>query len=175
MIKKTIYLSPKENLNLRGIKLYRQASRAIIIKDDLILMVYSKVNKDYKFPGGGIEHGETEEDTLIREVLEEVGGTVTNIKSKFAFITTINKETIQEEFDFFHMDSNYFFCEIEEKLKKQNLSHYEDELVFVPRWVSIEEAIEKNELVLKRHNIPRWTLRETMVLKMLKKMIFNKT
>ncbi|MDA3932359.1 MAG: NUDIX domain-containing protein [Tenericutes bacterium] len=171
MIKKTFYISPKEEILMDGKKLYRQASRAIIIRDSLILMVYSKVNKDYKFPGGGIEKGETKIDAVVREVLEEVGRTITNIKSQFAFITTINKETIRNEYDYFQMDSHYFFCEINNKLSKQNLSQYEADLCFIPKWVTIEKAIQTNENVLKGHNIPRWTLRETRVLKMLRNMI----
>ncbi|MFP4478929.1 MAG: NUDIX domain-containing protein [Candidatus Izemoplasmatales bacterium] len=169
MINKTIYLSPKDQIAFDGKKLYRRASRGIIIKDDLILMVYSKVNKDYKFPGGGVETDETVEDALKREVLEEVGGKVTNIISQFALLTTINKETINKAYDYFHMDSYYFICEIEKDLLEQNLSVYENELSFIPKWVSIEEAIQTNELVLKGNHIPRWTFRETEVLKMLRK------
>lgn len=171
MIKKTIYLSPKEEIPLDGKILYRQASRAIIMKDDLILMVYSKVNKDYKFPGGGIEEGESKIDALFREASEEVGCIVTKVNSQFACITTINNESILKDYDIFQMESNYYLCEIEDDLIKQNLSKYELDLGFIPKWVRIEDAIKINLKVLKSKNIPRWTLRETMVLKMLKKMI----
>ncbi len=167
MIKKTIHLSPKEKLITDGSVLYREASRAIILKDNLILMVYSNVNKDYKFPGGGIEKDETKMDAVIREVLEEVGGKIINIKSQFALITTINKETVEKEYDTFHMDSHYFICDIENILIKQNLSKSETILSFIPKWVTIEEAIEANEIVLKSDRVPLWTFRETAVLKLI--------
>lgn len=172
MIKKTLYLLPKEEIPMDGNILYRQASRAIIMKNNLILMVYSNVNKDYKFPGGKVEEGETKIEAVSREVLEEVGGNITNIRSQFALITTINKETIIEEFDAFYMDSHYFFCEIENELTTQKLSQSEVDLSFVPKWITIEEAIHANEIVLASDNVPLWTLRETAVLKMLKNMDF---
>ena len=167
MIKKTIYLSPKEDLVKDGRVLYREASRAIITKGNLILLVYSSVNKDYKFPGGGVEKEESTKDAVVREVLEEVGGKIINVESQYAMITTINKETVKKEYDTFHMDSHYFVCEIEDKLVNQNLSKYETILSFIPKWVTIEEAIKANEIVLKNDKIPLWTFRETQVLKML--------
>ena len=51
---------------------YRVAIRAIILQGDKILMVKSNTG-DYKFPGGGVEKGETPEETLRREVQEETG------------------------------------------------------------------------------------------------------
>lgn len=168
MIKKTIYLVAKEELLKDGRTLFREASRAIITKDNLILMVYSNVNRDYKFPGGGIEIGETKKDALIREVLEEVGGKIIHIKSQFATITTINKESVEKDYDIFHMDSYYYICDIENTLGKQDLSASETMLSFTPRWVTLEEAIHANEIVLNSDKIPLWTFRETEVLKLLK-------
>jgi 8-oxo-dGTP pyrophosphatase MutT (NUDIX family) len=51
----------------------RPSARAIIIKGDKIALVYSKVEKYYKFPGGGIHDDEDKREALIREVREEVG------------------------------------------------------------------------------------------------------
>lgn len=170
MIDKTIYLTFLEDLNKDGKILYREASRAIIMKENLILLVYSKVNKDYKFPGGGIEKNESKTDAMIREVLEEVGGIITKVKSQFARITTINADTINKDYDIFQMVSHYFFCEIDDILVAQELSKYESELSFVPKWITVEEAIKANENVLKSKNIPAWTFRETEVLKLIKNM-----
>ena len=62
-----------EGLNLAGIVISRQAVRAIILNGEQILMVYSPVNHDYKFPGGGVKDGESHADTLSREIREECG------------------------------------------------------------------------------------------------------
>ena len=51
----------------------RPSARAIVFKNDKVLLVYSKKYNYYKFPGGGIENGEKPEDALIREVREETG------------------------------------------------------------------------------------------------------
>ncbi len=51
----------------------RPSVRGIIIKNHKIALVHSLKHDYYKFPGGGIDEGETHSDTLIREVFEESG------------------------------------------------------------------------------------------------------
>jgi 8-oxo-dGTP diphosphatase len=50
-------------------------SSAIIVKDNKILLIHRKKdNQEYwVFPGGGVEEGETNEQTVLREVYEETG------------------------------------------------------------------------------------------------------
>jgi ADP-ribose pyrophosphatase YjhB (NUDIX family) len=54
----------------------RPSARGIILSGDKIALVYSKKEKYYKFPGGGIKENEDMHTALIREVREEVGLTV---------------------------------------------------------------------------------------------------
>ena len=49
----------------------RPSARAIIIKNDKLALVYSKKEKYYKFPGGGIYDDEDKKEALIREVSED--------------------------------------------------------------------------------------------------------
>ena len=52
----------------------RPSARGIIFGDDKkIAIVYSKKEKQFKFPGGGIREDEDKKEALIREVREEVG------------------------------------------------------------------------------------------------------
>ena len=51
----------------------RPSARAIILIKDKIALVYSKKEKYFKFPGGGIHADEDPKEALIREVREEVG------------------------------------------------------------------------------------------------------
>lgn len=45
---------------------------AILIKEDEVLLIHRKNEKEYfVFPGGGVEEGETIEEAVIREMLEE--------------------------------------------------------------------------------------------------------
>lgn len=56
-------------------EIYRIAVRGIIFKDGKLLMTESD-DGELKFPGGGMEEGEDDIQTLIRETLEETGFTV---------------------------------------------------------------------------------------------------
>ena len=51
----------------------RNSARSIIIKDKKIAMVHSLKYVYYKFPGGGIEQGESPVNAMIRETREETG------------------------------------------------------------------------------------------------------
>jgi 8-oxo-dGTP pyrophosphatase MutT (NUDIX family) len=65
--------------------LYRVAIRVLIVQDDKVLLV--KENEDWwAFPGGGIEHGETVESALTREVHEELGVPANQILSDFQIV-----------------------------------------------------------------------------------------
>jgi len=54
----------------------RASSRAIIIKEDKILLNCFGGGLYYNFPGGGIEENETAKQAVVREVIEETGWTV---------------------------------------------------------------------------------------------------
>lgn len=143
----------------------RTAIRAIIKKDGKILMV--RCNKgDYKFPGGGLNKVESHEDTLRREVQEETGYILSEVKEKLGVILERSLDSL-EEGSVFEMASHYYLCEISDRKTKQNLDAYEAELEFEPVWISIDKAIEENSKVLhgKNEDMNQWVYRETMVLK----------
>lgn len=51
----------------------RKASRAVLIKRDMVAMLYVAKHEYHKLPGGGLEPGENRGQALSREVLEETG------------------------------------------------------------------------------------------------------
>ena len=63
----------------------RNRACGAVIRDETILMVHhQEKNRDYwTLPGGGVEPGETPEEAVIREVLEETGLEVTVTKFLF--------------------------------------------------------------------------------------------
>lgn len=65
------------------IKKTRVGSYGLIIKDGKIALI-KKARGGYKglldLPGGGVEHGETPEEALIRELMEEAGVEVKDYK-----------------------------------------------------------------------------------------------
>jgi 8-oxo-dGTP pyrophosphatase MutT (NUDIX family) len=156
-------------VNPAGRTITREAVRAIILRDNRLLMVYSQRNGDYKFPGGGIQAGETHAAALIREIREECGASGIYILKSFGKAIEYNR-SIEAEYEVFQMTSYYYLCQCDEALGPQQLDRYEQELGFVPVWVEIEQAIQTNTaLVLDEHNPPaRWTRRDLAVLEQIK-------
>lgn len=143
----------------------RQAVRAIIIQDSKILMVHTNKG-DYKFPGGGIKKNESHEDALRREVAEETGYIVNEMKEEAGTIVQRNPN----QFDnggIFQMISYYYLCDVKNIRTRQNLDKYEQDQEFSPKWMDIDEVIAKNEglLTQKNSHINPWVYRETLALR----------
>ena len=151
------YIEKKDSCRMR------RAVRAVIYRSGKLLMVYSKKNDDYKFPGGGIEEGENEMDALRREVKEETGYDISSVQEKIICACEFRKYGEDE----FVMDSNYYVCTIDGEEGLQNLDEYEKDLGFVPVFVSAGDACRKNKSLLGTGNEPSWTKREALVLEKL--------
>jgi putative (di)nucleoside polyphosphate hydrolase len=52
---------------------YRQGVYALLLKDNCVMMVQKKSNSLWDFPRGGIDEGESIEQAIKRELLEELG------------------------------------------------------------------------------------------------------
>lgn len=156
------------NVPHEGKTICREAVRAIILRGRELLLVHSKVNGDYKFPGGGMEEDEDQESALIREVAEESGGRVTGIPQPFGKVHEYDFPA-EKEFTAFCMTSYYYACEIAAALGPQQLDDYEARLGFVPVWVNIDTAIKHNQDLLKSgKKVELWVERETRVLEIVR-------
>ncbi|MBI9008766.1 MAG: NUDIX domain-containing protein [Tenericutes bacterium] len=145
----------------------RTATRAVIQNGNKILLIYVKNNSEYKFPGGGVEDNETFIEALKREVLEEAGATISEVKECIGYTDQFYPDKYIAD-EVFSMRSIYYLCDITNSFKAQDLSTYELELGFIPSWVSIDEAIKTNEERLKLGNNYHWTERELFMLNHLK-------
>lgn len=145
-----------------------EAVRAIVLKGKQVLLVYSIINRDYKFPGGGMEEGEDHATTLQRELLEECGAQLKTILGEFGRVEEFDLTT-EDEFDLFQMNSYYYLCEVEDVFGHQTLEDYEFAYGFTQKWVSIEQAIVVNRSLLENppDNLQRWVRRELFVLELL--------
>ena len=144
----------------------RKAVRAIIINEDKILLI--KTNKgDFKFPGGGIKEKEDFTESLLRELTEETG----YIDYKVIEKTGVVIENLVDQYEpsaYFQMISHYYSCDLmSNRTIEQKLDTYELELEFTPVWISIDQAISKNEEAMIKQNHNPWIERENTVLKLL--------
>ena len=112
----------------------RKAVRCYLIKDnEVVVTKYKKGNKKeeyYDIPGGKIEEGENQKQTAIREMKEETGINIQNLKYKgimtieypdrmFIFDTFISKEYEGEPQEFEENTSEWI--DIDELLKKEKI------------------------------------------------------
>lgn len=66
--------------------LYRVAIRVLIIQNGKVLLVKEAQDEWWAVPGGGVDHGETIESTLTREVEEELGVPAKEVVSNFQIV-----------------------------------------------------------------------------------------
>ena len=123
----------------------RPSVRGIIIRDGKAAMVHSLKYDYYKFPGGGIEAGESLEQALLREVAEESGLQVTAQSIReYGLVHRIQKG---DKEDIFIQDNFYFLCDVEPEVQPQHLDDYEAEERFTLEFVDPSHAIRINRYV----------------------------
>lgn len=151
-----------ENLD----EIYRIAVRGIIVINDKLLLIQSKLG-EVKFPGGGQEDGEDDIQTLIRETLEETGYYVIK-ESITEFGEVVEKRLSTHEEKIWHQINRYYLCEVSEEKEQCNYTENENKHGFRQVLYTLDEAIKLNEDRYAKEGISPWTMREYQVLKLLK-------
>lgn len=145
----------------------RHSARCIHIKNGLVAMVHSLKYDYYKFPGGGIEPGESKEAAMIREAREEAGLAVIPASVRaYGYVHRIQKSDHGDE-DFFVQDNYYYLCDVEESISSQSLDGYEAEEGFTLEYVDPDKAIFVNRHVDHGPKDRRMLEREARVLELL--------
>lgn len=121
-----------------GINKRRKTVRAILINEYKQVALLHIVgidkfgNRDhFETPGGGIEENEDFITALRREILEEIGCSISNIKE-------IGHVDIQYNL-LNRIDEGYFFYAEVSKFIGQNLNEYEKRIFKDIKWIKIEE------------------------------------
>ena len=145
----------------------RNSARSIIIKDGRIAMIRSLKYDYYKFPGGGIEKGETPVQAMIRETREEAGLVVKpETVREYGRVHRVQKSD-RDETTRYVQDNYYYLCEAEEQTVPQKLNYYEARDLDVLEYVEPALAIEKDRSVKAGPYNQMMFEREARVLEML--------
>lgn len=113
----------------------RHASRAVVFDKENNVALFHATKKQYhKLPGGGVEKGEDLEAALRRELLEEIGCAVKNIRPIGVIEEYRNKFGL-------HQFSHCFIAEVDGEKGKPHLEEGEIAEGFVTEWMNIEVAI----------------------------------
>lgn len=146
----------------------RHAVRSVIVRGSTVAMVKSTAKGFYQFPGGGIDSGETHEQALARETLEEVGLTV--IPQTIRPLGIV-KEVRASQFaaqTIFDQTSYYYFAQVEDQVHKQVLEDYEKDLGYTLEWVDMNKARQFNLKLCRTHHYKsKFVLREAEILGLL--------
>ncbi|HNZ50554.1 MAG TPA: NUDIX domain-containing protein [Bacilli bacterium] len=141
---RTLFVIDTKDYDLNG-KVYRRPStRGIIIRGNKVGMIHSRKYDYYTFPGGGIEPGENQINTLIREVKEETGLEVIlgSIK-EFGLVHSIQKGKTADE-AIFIQDNYYYLCEVRDEWGFPKLDDYESAEQFTFEWIEAMQGIVTN-------------------------------
>jgi len=116
----------------------RISAKAIIIDGDKLLLTKNQDDQGhfYLFPGGGQEHGETLEQAVKRECIEEIGQQV-EVGALLFIREYIGKNHEHAAFDYdFHQVEHYFICDLgngnRENAEPTNPDSYQVGLEWLP-------------------------------------------
>ena len=160
--------------NLSGSTFTRKTARAIVLKGENILLLYTKRYHDFSLPGGGIDEGESKIEGLTRELKEETGAhSVKNIK-EFGLYEEF-RPWYKNNASIIHILSFCYTCTISDQLTKPNLEPHEVENGMYAIWINIHEAIAHNEQTIKNSAKKGMSIeRETFLLKHIVDELLNK-
>jgi ADP-ribose pyrophosphatase YjhB (NUDIX family) len=139
----------------------RQAVRGVIQREGALLMIRSTAG-DVKFPGGGVEAGETLVEALAREVREECGRGL--VGEQTVLLVVDERRPAQTPGWVLRMQSVYLACEVGPVEHALALDGYERDLGFHPDWVTPTAAIAANRAALGGAAVAPWVARELRVL-----------
>ncbi len=109
----------------------REGSRAVIVRDGLILLTHETASGWWLIPGGGMEAGETPETCCVRETEEETGLIVRPLRQ---FLT------LYEYYEEYRYISRYFVCEVTGR-GQMRLTDAEKRRGVEPQWLPLREAV----------------------------------
>jgi ADP-ribose pyrophosphatase YjhB (NUDIX family) len=147
----------------------RNATRAIAIDGENILLLFTERYHDYSLPGGGLDEGEDVIAGMVRELEEETGAQ--NIHSIKPFgIYEEFRPWYKDDADVMHMISYCYSCKVDRELGATAYEDYEVKNGMKAVWINIHEAIAFNEKTIAESDKKGMSIeRETYLLHMIAK------
>lgn len=145
----------------------RDSARSIIIRDGRVAMIHSLKYDYYKFPGGGIEKGESIVEAMIRETREEAGLVVIpETVREYGYVHRIQRSD-KDHSECFVQDNFYYLCDALADAASQDLDEYEARESYRLEFIDPALAIRKNRNVTGSPYNRLMFEREALVLEML--------
>ena len=147
-------------------EIVRVAVRGIVCVDGKLLFVEDKYGV-LKLPGGGQDEGESDLDTLIREVREETGYTVIpETVREFGSIEE-KRKSLHEEM-IWHQINRLYFCDVGREQTEFDYSLNEKAYGMHLRACTLDEAVGINRKMLETEGKHPWNQREYNTLLLIK-------
>lgn len=150
----------------------RHTVKGIAMKGNLILLLESN-RGDYTFPGGGIESGESHQETLFREVTEETGY-ICNVIGQNIGRVDLRRRDKYEEDKMYELISHYYLFDVTSSKQAVQLTKDEKVYELKPVWIELEEAIRRNRVFLEAGTtVDFWINQELYVMETIRDHIDN--
>lgn len=140
---------------ITGLQKERTAARAVVFNSDgNVALLHSSTYGYHKLPGGGIETGETPEQALERELLEEIGCGIKDIKP-LGYVEEFRGRYGLKQISYcYTARTNEYLCD--RALEQDEINHGLE-----PVWMPLGKAIE----ILERQEIPSSDLYESVFMR----------
>lgn len=150
----------------------RIAVRGIVFIGDKLLLLNDNKG-EVSLPGGGQDEGESDADTLIREIREETGySVIPDTIRPFGYIEEKRRDFKSYHDDrIFHQISRLYFCEVSAECGETQLSNQEKIYGMRTAMYTLDEAIAKNRAMLDTVGNLAWNQREYRSLLLIKEYI----
>ena len=115
---------------------------AIIMKNNKILMVGNEARPEYLYSvGGRIKFGETSEEAVVREVLEETGVKLEIDRLGFVHENYFYGDAETNYGQLIYEISYYFYMKVPDDFEPTSMSMTDDEQEEFLKWISVDDSI----------------------------------
>lgn len=143
MLMQTLAVFDDKNYDPGWSRFSRSAVRAVIRQGGRLALVKCAKEGYYKFPGGGIEPGETQLDALVRETREETGlHIIPESVRPLGMVHEVRRGLYDDEI--FDQRSYYYLADVRDERSALELDGYEAELGYALTFENPQAAWEAN-------------------------------